>query len=110
MSIWVRHSSHRLLVFGEYEGTYWSSLLKTYATYSSSIVLSMVTNHLLVSFLGLTHRTAWIVTMLWTGIYNYLLLRTTWGNKSGNTNASSAIAGGGDVQESEAFIEKQNVV
>jgi putative flippase GtrA len=86
LSIAVRHSSHRLLVFGEYEGTYWSSLFRTYATYSSSIVLSMVTNHLMVSFLGFSHQMAWIFTMIWTGIYNYFLLKTTWGGGNNNSN------------------------
>lgn len=78
MSIWIRHYSHRLLVFGEYEGTYCSSLSRTYLTYSSSIVISMVTNHLLVNYLMLSHRVAWIVTMLWTGIYNYFMLKNSW--------------------------------
>lgn len=78
LSIWIRHYSHRLLVFGEYEGTYCSSLSKTYLTYSSSILISMVTNHLLVNYLMLSHRTAWIITMLWTGIYNYFMLKSNW--------------------------------
>jgi putative flippase GtrA len=78
LSIWIRHYSHRLLVFGEYEGTYCSSLSRTYFTYSSSIVISMVTNHLLVNYLFLSHRVAWIVTMLWTGIYNYFMLKSSW--------------------------------
>jgi hypothetical protein len=47
-SVIVRHFSHRLLVFGEYEGSYCSSLCRTYLTYASSIVMSMVTNHFIV--------------------------------------------------------------
>lgn len=78
LSIWIRHYSHRLLVFGEYEGTYCSSLSRTYLTYSSSIIISMVTNHLLVNYLMMTHRVAWIITMLWTGIYNYFMLKSSW--------------------------------
>lgn len=90
LSIAVRHSSHRLLVFGEYEGTYWSSLGKTYMAYSSSIVISMVTNHMLVNLVGFTHRQAWLITMLWTGLYNYFILKSSW--KSGNKDASTTAA------------------
>ena len=77
-SIIVRHSAHRFIVFGEYEGSYCQSLGRTYLTYSSSIFMSMVTNHFLVEFFGFSHRNAWIITLLWTGIYNYLLLKATW--------------------------------
>jgi putative flippase GtrA len=82
LSIVIRHSSHRLLVFGEFEGTYWSSLMRTYMTYSTSIVVSMITNHVLCSFLHFSHRVAWVVTMLWTGIYNYYALKANWKNKT----------------------------
>ena len=68
-SIFIRHFSHRILVFGEYEGSYCSSLLRTYMTYSSSIVISMVSNHFIVAFFEAGHLYAWIITMLWTGIY-----------------------------------------
>ena len=81
LSIVVRHTSHRLLVFGEYEGTYCWSLGKTYLTYSSSIVLSTITNHLLVEGFGIAHEIAWISTMLWTGILNYILLKNSWKRK-----------------------------
>ena len=82
ISIFIRHYSHRIIVFGEYEGSYCSSLARTYLTYSSSIVISMVCNHLLVNYAGLQHREAWIVTMLWTGIYNYFMLKASWNSKS----------------------------
>lgn len=78
ISIWVRHFSHKLLVFGDYEGTYCSSLSRTYLTYSSSIILSMITNRLLVTVFLLTHKQAWFVTMLWTGVYNYFMLKSSW--------------------------------
>jgi len=78
LSIWVRHFSHRILVFGDYEGTYLASLMRTYLTYSSSILISMVTNHFIVSFLMFTHREAWVITMLWTGLYNYFMLKASW--------------------------------
>ena len=84
----IRYFSHRLLVFGEFEGTYCSSLTRTYMTYSSSIVISMLTNHLIVSLLNYSHRTAWVITMLWTGIYNYFMLKASWGRKSQTSNLS----------------------
>jgi hypothetical protein len=77
LSIILRHSSHRLIVFGDYEGTYCMSLTRTYMAYSSAIVISMFANHQLVS-LGLAHREAWVVTMLFTGIYNFFVLKASW--------------------------------
>jgi putative flippase GtrA len=88
LSIFVRHTSHRFIVFGEYEGTYWSSLMRTYLAYSSSIVISIVTNHLLVNMVQLSHKEAWIATMLWTGLFNYFVLKASW--KAGGDKTSSA--------------------
>ncbi|KAJ1442877.1 hypothetical protein B484DRAFT_441918 [Ochromonadaceae sp. CCMP2298] len=93
LSIWIRHSSHRILVFGDYEGTYIASLLRTYLTYSSSIVISMFSNHIFTSVLMLSHREAWIITMLWTGIYNYFMLKSSWRGKP-------VEKGGGEKAES----------
>ena len=78
ISVFIRHYSHKMLVFGEFEGTYCNSLGRTYATYASSIVMSMVTNHLIVSFFNISHIYAWIITMLWTGVYNYFMLKASW--------------------------------
>lgn len=78
LSICIRHYSHKVLVFGDYEGTYCSSLTKTYVTYFSSIVISIVTNYSLTAYFFLTHFQAWITTMLWTGIFNYFMLKATW--------------------------------
>ena len=93
LSICIRHSSHRMLVFGEYEGSYWASLTKTYFTYSSSIVISMLTNHVLVTVVGVSHRDAWIITMLWTGLYNYFMLKASWrqGDKAVLASTSSTV-------------------
>jgi len=81
LSIVVRHMSHRYIVFGEYEGSYCSSLMRTYATYSSSIVISIFSNHYIVEYLRFSHRDAWICTMLWTGVYNYFMLKNNWRKK-----------------------------
>ena len=90
-SIIIRHMSHRLLVFGEYEGSYCSSLCRTYFTYASSIVLSMVSHHFIVAFLKLGHWYAWVVTMLWTGIFNFFLLKASWKKPSPKTEASESV-------------------
>jgi putative flippase GtrA len=81
LSIILRHTSHRFLVFGDYEGSYCSSLGRTYLAYSASIVLSMFSNHYIINILKLSHRDAWIITMLWTGLLNYFLLKASWKGK-----------------------------
>lgn len=91
LSIAIRHTSHRFIVFGEYEGTYWSSLSRTYAAYSASIVLSIVANHMFINMLMLSHRQAWLITMLWTGLLNYFLVKNAWrpkGTAAGSQDTS----------------------
>jgi hypothetical protein len=94
LSIMIRHQSHRLLVFGDYDGGYLVSLARTYMTYSSAIVISMIANHTLVGYFGLRYRVAWIATMLFTGIYNYFTLKATWRVKKDPVAADKKAAGG----------------
>ena len=82
LSIVLRHSSHRLIVFGEFEGSYFYSLSKTFGAYAASIILSVTTNHILSTYFAVAHRDAWILTMLWTGLFNYFMLKKTWKPKS----------------------------
>ena len=96
LSIVLRHISHRYIVFGEYEGTYCASLIRTYATYSSSIIISIITNHIITNYYGVSHRNAWIITMIWTGVYNYFVLKKSWGSKSKEEDSSSGGSGGGN--------------
>ncbi len=70
-----------MLVFGETEGSYCVSLGRTYLAYAASIILSVVSNYCIVNTLGASHRDAWIITMLWTGIMNYFILKATWKSK-----------------------------
>jgi hypothetical protein len=74
-----------------------------YATYSSSIVISAFSNHYIVNNLLLTHRDAWIVTMLWTGVYNYFMLKKTWRPKV--DGAASASTKAADIESGESLIE-----
>lgn len=78
MSVAFRHTSHRYLVFGDYVGGYWSSLGRMYAAYSIIIVISTLFNIVMTHYLQLPHYLAWVVTLLWTGIVNYFILKKLW--------------------------------
>eukprot|EP00980_Cylindrotheca_fusiformis_P004069 scaffold880_cov132-Cylindrotheca_fusiformis.AAC.65 len=89
LSISFRHTFHRYLVFGDYVGGYWMSLGRMYAGYSIIIVISTVFNIVMTHYAKLPHYIAWVVTLLWTGIVNYFILKKLWtfGNKD-EVNAS----------------------
>jgi putative flippase GtrA len=78
MSIVFRHTTHRYLVFGDYVGGYWKSLGRMYAGYSIIIVLSTLFNVLMTKYINVPHSIAWIITLLWTGIVNYFILKKLW--------------------------------
>jgi hypothetical protein len=78
LSVYFRHISHRWLVFGDYVGGYKSSLLRMYGGYSVIIVLSTVFNILMTKMASVSHYVAWILTLLWTGIANYFILKKLW--------------------------------
>jgi len=78
IAVIFRHATHTILVFGQFEGSYWNSLSRTYAAYSSVLVATTLTNWLLISVMGLAHTTAWICTMLWSGVCSYFLLKKSW--------------------------------
>ena len=77
-SIVARHSSHRYLVFGDYVGGYTASLLRMYGGYSVIIVLSTLFNMAMTRVAAVSHYVAWILTLLWTGIANYFILKKLW--------------------------------
>ena len=89
LSIILRHSSHRLIVFGEFEGSYCYSLSKTFGAYAASIILSITTNHILSVYFNVPHRNAWLLTMLWTGLFNYFMLKKSWRAKAPVVTAKS---------------------
>ncbi len=66
VSIIWQHALHRYLVFGA-EGDYWYSLLMTYATYSTSLLLSTALNYGLVEYLRLSSSLAWVLSLASTG-------------------------------------------
>ena len=93
ISIIARHSSHRYLVFGDYVGGYWRSLSRMYAGYSIIIVISTVFNIVMTRDLKLSHYVAWTITLLWTGIVNYFILKYLWtfGSTKGNGGNLSTV-------------------
>lgn len=90
ISIVFRHTSHRYLVFGDYIGGYWASLIRMYAGYSIIIVLSTIFNALVTKVWHISHGIAWVSTLLWTGIANYFILKKIWsfGGSSSGTPVS----------------------
>jgi putative flippase GtrA len=78
LSVVFRHTTHRYLVFGDYVGGYWASLGRMYAGYSIIIVLSTIFNVIMTRYAKFPHYVAWIITMLWTGIVNYFILKKLW--------------------------------
>ena len=95
LSIVVRHYSHKIIVFGDFEGSYCQSLARTFGAYSGSIVLSVFTNNFLTDYLMVEHRNAWIITMLWTGIFNYFMLKSAWRPKVKDLSSPK----GGDLKK-----------
>lgn len=91
LSVSFRHTSHRYLVFGDYVGGYWKSLSRMYAGYSIIIVISTLFNIMMTRYLLLPHYVAWVVTLLWTGIVNYFILKMLWsfGGKAKTDDESS---------------------
>ena len=93
LSIIFRHSTHRYLVFGNYVGGYWNSLLRMYCGYSVSIVLSTAFNVIVTRSASIGHYTAFVFTLLWTGIVNFFILKKLWsfsGGKSGKPSPRPA--------------------
>ena len=90
ISICLRHISHKTIVFGDYEGTYFQSLSRVYLAYLSSIILSTICNHVLSNYFNFTHRMAWLSTMIWIGVYNYFALKNVW-NKNKLALAAAAV-------------------
>jgi putative flippase GtrA len=114
LSVSFRHTTHRYLVFGDYVGGYWASLGRMYAGYSIIIVLSTLFNIAMTRYAHFPHYVAWIVTLLWTGIVNYFILKKLWsfGGKQKTDEPATCVSK--DVEEGgEALrplsITQQNV-
>ncbi|KAG7345875.1 GtrA-like protein [Nitzschia inconspicua] len=92
LSIVFRHTTHRYLVFGDYVGGYWKSLGRMYAGYSIIIVLSTLFNIFMTKYIQVPHAYAWIITLLWTGIVNYFILKKLWSFGGSTTTSGKTTA------------------
>ena len=94
ISVFFRHTTLRYLVFGNYVGGYYQSLKRIYSGYSIIIVLSTAFNYTMThsSKINLPHYIAYIITLLWTGIVNYFILKKLW-SFTGTTTAESNSGG-----------------
>lgn len=110
VSVAFRHTSHRYLVFGDYVGGYWNSLGRMYAGYSIIIVLSTLFNIFMTHYLQLAHYVAWVVTLLWTGIVNYFILKKLWsfgGKEKEEGHLPSSSSGGLEMPSPHKDLEMQ---
>ncbi|MGK3733623.1 MAG: putative flippase GtrA [Bacillariaceae sp.] len=94
-SIVFRHTSHRYLVFGNYIGSYWNSLIKMYLGYSIIIIISTIFNIIMTKYVKVPHLIAWFITLLWTGVVNYFILKKIWswdGTSSTTSTTSKGVS------------------
>jgi hypothetical protein len=94
LSVVFRHSSHRYLVFGKYMGGYYKSLCRMYAAYSIIIVLSTLFHRVIMTIqvAFFSHTAAWFLTLAWTGVANYFILKKVWsfgGGGGGGTHVAA---------------------
>lgn len=104
-SIAVRHTTHRYFVFGDYVGGYRQSLQRMYMAYSVTIVLSTLLNYLLSRVLEVHIFVLAILTMAWTGVANYFILKFFWniGKRSSSPSVTvdvTASSSGGPIPPS----------
>jgi len=107
ISIIFRHTTHRYLVFGDYVGGYWRSLGRMYGGYSIIIVLSTIFNFIMTHNFHLPHYVAWIITLLWTGIVNYFILKKLWSFGGKEKKVEDDIATTTNTTVNEMDIEGQ---
>ena len=111
-SIFFRHTSHRFFVFGSYIGGYTQSLIRIYMGYSVTIVLSTILNHVLNRMLKVNLFLLAILTMAWTGVVNYFILKYFWNiGKSSSTaiksttTSTTIVASSGQTSKSATIVE-----
>ena len=92
LSIPARHASHRYLVFGDYVGGYYPSLLRMYTGYSVIIVLSTAFNFVMARIWLTTVPVTWLwcLTLVWTGVANYFILKYCWSYGGNPASLSSS--------------------
>ena len=106
LTIAMRHETHRIFVFGAYEGSYWRNLGKMYMTYATTIAASIVLRSMLARAaeylppILLAYASArtygYFATMLFTGIFSYFALKRAWGSSGGTSGGGAGGAGAAD--------------
>ena len=91
LCIALRQETHRIFVFGAYEGTYWHNLSRVYMTYATTIAASIVLRSMLshavvylpAPLLSLAGPSTWSYfgTVLCTGCFSYCALKRSWGRR-----------------------------
>jgi len=91
LTIALRQQTHRVFVFGAYEGSFCSNLVKVYLTYFTTITASIVLRSVLAR--AAAHlpdvMLAWLSSQTWgylgtvacTGVFSYFALKKSWGSK-----------------------------
>lgn len=88
----VRQQTHRLLVFGHFEGSCLQNLANVYASYFLVIVLSILVNRVFIYFVSAlysaldigriapvdSHTAAYVMTSIVSGVIAYHLLKSRW--------------------------------
>ena len=106
LTIALRHETHRIFVFGAYEGSYWRNLGKMYMTYATTIAASIVLRSMLAHAaeylppILLAYASArtygYFATMLFTGIFSYFALKRSWGTNGGGAGGAGAAGSTSD--------------
>mmetsp|Transcript_2299 Transcript_2299/g.3088 ORF Transcript_2299/g.3088 Transcript_2299/m.3088 type:complete len:179 (-) Transcript_2299:46-582(-) len=96
LTIALRHETHRIFVFGAYEGSYCANLTKMYMTYATTITASILLRSVLARYaeglpiLFLTYLSArtwgYLGTVAFTGVFSYFALKKNWGSPNNNNN------------------------
>jgi len=83
-----------------------------YAGYSIIMVISTIFNIVMTKVFLFSHYTAWIATLLWTGIVNYFILKHIWsfGGSSGDKDKRKEGGSSVNVELSERNRESENIV
>mmetsp|Transcript_7960 Transcript_7960/g.14462 ORF Transcript_7960/g.14462 Transcript_7960/m.14462 type:complete len:165 (-) Transcript_7960:90-584(-) len=101
LCIALRQETHRIFVFGAYEGTYWENLSRVYMTYATTICASIVLRSMLahvaeglpsaITELVEARTIAYFGTVLCTGCFSYFALKRGWKKGGGSTAPKSPL-------------------
>lgn len=70
-----QHALHRWLTF-LHKTPYWGSLRRAYVMYSGSLLVTSLFNWVLTEHFQLSHRLAWFICLLLTGLISLVFLKS----------------------------------